>query len=227
MIAEPTEPDHPAAASRGRQQQAYAPRAVYEPVSSRRRFAQFMKFVLPMFAVVLVGVMVAWPRLTGRENGFRLSFSSVETQEFALVMNNPKFRGADAKGQPYVVTADRAIQDSTDSKQVTLDKVTGDIILQDGGWVSLSANSGLYHDVAKLLTLHGDISVFGDRGFEFHGIVAEVDLNTSIIASDDRVWGHSALGQIRANGMRIYDKGQRIVFINGVRTTLYPRGKAR
>lgn len=227
VMAEPADSNGNAAAPRERIGAVYAPRGSGEAKPPRRRrFVQFMKFVLPLLAVVLVGVMLAWPRLTGRDGGFKISFSSVSTQEMALVMNNPKFRGSDAKGQPYVVTADRAIQDSTDSKQVTLDRITADMLLQDGGWVSLTANSGLYHDVAKLLTLHGDVSVFGDRGFEFHGNVVEVDLNTSIVASDDKVWGHNAMGQIRANGLRVYDKGQRIVFINGVKTTLLPRRRA-
>ncbi|MBX3454562.1 LPS export ABC transporter periplasmic protein LptC [Ferrovibrio sp.] len=192
----------------------------------RRGFVRFMKFVLPLCAVALVGVMAAWPQLTRREGGFRLSYSSIETQELALVMNNPRFRGIDGKGQPYVVTADRAVQDADDAKQVTMDNVAADIALTDGGWLSLTAKTGLYHDVSKLLTLHGDINVFGDRGYEFHGLVAEVDLNAGTVASDDKVWGHTGLGAIRANGIRVYDKGKTIVFINGVKTTLHPRGQS-
>ncbi len=195
-------------------------------LQQRRGFVRFMKFVLPLCAVGLVGVMAAWPQLTRRDAGFRISFSSVETQEMALVMNNPRFRGIDGKGQPFVVTADRAVQDADDAKQVTMDNVVADISLADGGWLSLTANTGLYHDVSKLLTLHGNINVFGDRGYEFHGIVAEVDLNTGVVASDDKVWGHTGMGMIRANGMRVYEKGKTIVFLNGVKTTLHPRGQS-
>lgn len=195
-------------------------------LKQRRGFVRFMKFILPLCAVGLVAVMAAWPQLSRREGGFRLSYSSVETQELALVMNNPRFRGIDGKGQPYVVTADRAVQDAADSKQVTMDNVAADIALTDGGWLSLTAKTGLYHDVSKLLTLYGDINVFGDRGYEFHGLVAEVNLDAGTVASDDKVWGHTGLGAIRANGMRVYDKGKTIVFINGVKTTLQPRSQS-
>lgn len=190
----------------------------------RRRFVQFMKFVLPLLAVGLVGLIVAWPQLSRRDAGFRLTFSSIESEEMQLVMNNPRFRGLDNKSQPYVVTADRAIQDPDDTKQVTLDNINADITLSDGGWLALTARTGLFHSETRILVLHGDINVYSDRGYEFHGMSAEVDLNTSVLASDEKVWGHSGLGAIRANGMRVYDKGRTIVFTNGVKTTLNPRG---
>ncbi|WP_428247722.1 LPS export ABC transporter periplasmic protein LptC [Ferrovibrio sp.] len=193
-------------------------------VQRRRGFVRFMKFVLPVGAVALVGLIAAWPQLTKRDTGFRLAFSSIETQEMALVMNNPRFRGNDSNGQPYIVTADRAMQDPNDSKLVTLDKISADITLNDGAWISLTSNTGVYNNTARMLTLHGDINVYSDRGYEFHGINAEIDLNTGVLASDDKVWGHASLGSIRANGMRVYDRGKTIVFINGVKTTLNPRG---
>jgi len=222
--AAPSEP----AATRRHLSDDFAPRVAEarpRPVS-RRRFVRFMKFVLPVGAMALVGLIAAWPQLMKRDTGFRLSYSSIGSQEMALVMNNPRFRGSDSSNQPYMVTADRAIQDPNDSKQVTLDKVAADITLNNGGWLSLTANTGVYNNNSRLLTLHGDINVFSDRGYEFHGITAEIDLATGVMASDDKVWGHASLGSIRANGMRVYDKGKAIVFINGVKTTLYPRGAA-
>lgn len=195
-------------------------------LGSRRGFVRFMKFVLPVGAVALVGLIAAWPQISKRDGRFGLTFSSVNTEEMALVMNNPRYRGSDNQGQPFVVTADRATQDPDDAKQVTLDRVSADITLNNGAWVSLSANTGLFNNNTQTLTLHGDINVYSDRGYEFHGINAEVDLTTGVIASDDKVWGHAALGSIRANGMRVYDRGKAIVFINGVKTTLYPRGAA-
>lgn len=216
-------------APRSRLAADFAPRAAQGGVGqlgSRRGFVRFMKFVLPVGAVALVGLIAAWPQLSKRDGRFGLTFSSVNTEEMALVMNNPRYRGSDNQGQPFVITADRATQDPDDAKQVTLDRVAADITLSSGAWVSLSANSGLFNNATQLLTLHGDINVYSDRGYEFHGINAEVDLTTGVIASDDKVWGHAALGSIRANGMRVYDRGKAIVFINGVKTTLYPRGAA-
>lgn len=188
----------------------------------RRRFARFMKFVLPLLALGTVAIVVAWPQLSKRHQMMSLTFSDVDSVNAALVMNNPRYRGADSKDQPYVVTADRAVQDPEDSHQVTLDNVQADIT-SGGGWWSLTADTGLYHGERRLLHLFGNVTVIGDNGYEMHGTSAEVNLDTNVVISDEKVWGQSETGMIRANGLRIHDKGRVIVFVNGVNTTLYPR----
>lgn len=205
----------------------FAPRdagPVLSQLPRRRGFVRFMKFILPLLALSTVVIVFAWPQLSNRKT-ISLTFSDVETANAALVMNNPKYRGADASGQPYIVTADRAIQDANDDKQVTLDRVQADITMNSGEWWSLTSDTGLYNGAAQLLNLYGNINVYGNRGSEMHGHTAEIDLKTKVISSDDKVWGQSGLGSIRANGMRIYDKGRVIVFINGVKTTIMPQEK--
>lgn len=194
-------------------------------LSRRRRFVRFMKFILPMVALGTVAAVIAWPQLSKKHTMLAISFSDVAGDGAALVMNNPRYRGADSNGRPYVVTADRAIQDSEDSKQVTLDRVHGDISMEGGEWWSLTADTGVYHSGRQILDLFGNIAVFGDRGYEMHGRTAEVNLETKVISSDEKVWGQSALGTIRANGMRVLEKGRVVVFINGVNTTVFPRGQ--
>lgn len=192
-------------------------------LTRRRRFVRFMKFILPLIALGIVAAVIAWPQLSKKHNMLPLTFSNVDSANAALVMNNPRYRGTDASGQPYIVTADRAVQDPQDDKQVTLDRVQADITMNNGEWWSLTSDTGLYQGKLQLLDLYGNIAVFSDKGYEMHGHSAEINLETKVVSSDEKVWGHSALGKINANGMRIYDKGQRIVFINGVKTTIFPR----
>ncbi|MFN4309206.1 MAG: LPS export ABC transporter periplasmic protein LptC [Ferrovibrio sp.] len=198
-------------------------RAALAGLTRRRRFVRFMKFILPLIALGTVAAVIAWPQLSRKHNVLPLTFNDVDSANAALVMSNPRYRGNDSSGQPYVVTADRAVQDPQDDKQVTLDRVQADITMVNGEWWSLTADTGLYQGSLQLLDLYGNIAVFGDKGYEMHGHSAEINLETKVISSDEKVWGHAALGKINANGMRIYDSGQRIVFINGVKTTIFPR----
>lgn len=215
-----------ASASPSKPAAGFTPRSAADALSTltrRRRFVQFMKFILPLIALGTIAVVIAWPQLSRKHHMLPLTFSNVDSANAALVMNNPRYRGTDANGQPYIVTADRAVQDPQDDKQVTLDRVQADLTMHNGEWWSLTADTGLYQGNAQLLDLFGNIAVFGDKGYEMHGHSAEINLATKVVSSDEKVWGHSALGKINANGMRIYDKGQRVVFINGVKTTIFPR----
>ena len=192
-------------------------------LARRRRYVQFMKFVLPLLAVVIVAMVLIWPQLTKRGNLLPLNFTDVDSSSSALVMKNPRYRGVDAQNQPYVVTADRAIQDPQDDQLVTMDRVQADLTMNGGGWWSMTADTGYYDGKKRLLDLYGNIQVFSDKGYEMHGLSAEINLDTKILSSDEKVWGHTDLGAIKANGLRVYDKGQVIHFINGVNTTIFPR----
>ncbi len=198
---------------------------VLSGLSRRRRFVRFMKFILPALALAILTTVFVWPQVSKR--GIPIGIMSVESENAALVMNNPRYRGSDADGQPYVVTADRAIQDPQDDKQVTLDRVQADFSMNDGQWWSLTSDTGVYNGNSQLLHLFGNIAVFGDKGYEMHGHSAEVDMKTKIISSDDKVWGQTTMGTINANGLRVYDKGRVVVFINGVKTKIFPQDKQR
>jgi len=200
---------------------------VLSGMSRRRRFVRFMKFILPGLALAILTAVFVWPQISKRQNLLSISMTAVESENAALVMNNPRYRGSDADGQPYVVTADRAIQDPQDDKQVTLDRVQADFSMNDGQWWSLTSDTGVYNGTTQLLHLFGNIAVFGDKGYEMHGHSAEVDLKTKVISSDDKVWGQTTMGTINANGLRVYDKGRVVVFINGVKTKIFPQNGQR
>jgi len=196
----------------------------------RSRFVGLMKVMLPVLAVALFGVVLAWPQIVRRADGFRISFASVEEQDGSLTMEKARYRGTDAKGQPFLVTADSAIQATGDAKQIVLDQVTADITLNGGTWITLQSRTGLYEQEMQRLTLEGNVNLFTDHGYEFHGHLAEIDLREGTIASDQKVWGQGPLGRLQANGMRVAEKGNRILFTGGVKTTLHvkgPKGEAK
>lgn len=218
-----TESREGAGATRPRRDWRLKSSAVALAMASRRsRFVNLMKVALPVLALVLVIAVLAWPQLRRTTDEFRLSFSSVETDGGALTMAKARYHGVDEKGQPYVVTADSATQDLQDRSLITLEQLTADIITTKGEWFTLSSDTGVYREDVKQLHLSGNISIFTDMGYEFHGETADIDLGAGTVVSDDPVWGQGPFGLLQAHGLRAYDGGDRIRFINGVHTTLFP-----
>lgn len=192
--------------------------AVAQVATRTSEFVRFMKVGIPLAAVILAGTMVIWPQFQKRDEGFRVTFTTVPQTNEALTMEKPRYQGLDQRNRPYLVTAERAIQDPGDNRLISLDHPQGDMTASDGSWITLAANNGIYNQETRLLMLQGDINIYSDRGIEFHALSAELDLGNSTVASDEKVWGHGAFGAIRANGLRVWDKGSRIEFINGVKT---------
>lgn len=196
--------------------------AALRNASRRSRLVRLLKVALPGLALLLTVLVLAWPQLQRGGDEFRLSYSSVETESGALTMANARYHGVDDKGQPYVVTADTATQDLQDRDKLTLRNLTADITTNKGEWFTLSSDNGIYRDDTKRLFLSGNINIYSDMGYEFHGDTADVDLDAGTVSSDDMVWGQGPFGLLQAHGLRAWDGGDKIRFINGVHTTLFP-----
>lgn len=190
------------------------------PRVRKSRFVRLMRVMLPLLALVLTTVVLVWPQMNKPE-GFRLSFSDVGTSDDQLVMRNARFRGTDSENRPFLITADNAMQDPAHQDQVILDSLNADITLEDGTWLTLRADTGVFFQNERKLALHGNVAVYSDLGYEFHADEAEADLAKGTVESDSRVWGHGPMGRIKANGLRIYERGAVVRFINGVETTLH------
>ena len=198
-------------------------RALNNRKLKRNRFVGFMKLALPLAALVLIALIIAWPQLYQKYENINLSWASVEIIDRQLRMANPRYQGIDNRGQPYLVTADSAVQDSKDQKIVTLDNIHADTKAEDGSWATLTAKSGIYTEIDKLLLLAGDVSVYSDRGYEFHSPTAICDLDTGEVTSDDPVNGQGPTGTLRANSFWLADKGSHMRFVGSVKMRLYPQ----
>jgi lipopolysaccharide export system protein LptC len=197
------------------------------PRPAYSRFVGLMKWGLPALAGFLVVLVLAWPGVLKRNEGFQLSFSGLRgLGEEELTMLNPRFMGVDRKNQPFVITADSANQDPADPRLVTLDSVQADITLTDGSWLSLVAASGLYRQAEQTLTLEGPVSIYSDSGYELHLRRVEATLAEGVAWSDDGVEGQGPFGQLRADRMRIENQGERMFFEGRVRLTVLPGAKA-
>ncbi len=191
------------------------------------RFVGLMKRGLPALAALLVALVLAWPGVLTRKEGFQLSFSDLRgLGEEQLTMLNPRFMGVDRKNQPFVVTADSANQDPADPRRVTLERVQADITLTDGSWLSLIASQGLYVQAEQMLTLEGPISIHSDTGYELHLKRAEMALAIGAAWSDSGVEGQGPFGHLRADRMRIENQGEKMYFEGRVRLTVLPGAKA-
>ena len=189
----------------------------------RSRFVRVMKVALPLAAVAMVAAVIAWPQMHAQDPGFRLSYAAIDVGQVEPSMASARFHGTDRDKRPFRVTADSATQDPNERGKVLLDRLTADLAMSDGTWMSLSARSGVYRESRRFLTLNGDLSMFTERGYEFHGHSAEIDFTAGTLSSDEKVWGQGPFGLLNANGLRVLDSGERIHFINGVRTTFYPQ----
>ncbi len=207
-----------------------APTARRAPrLSLRDRYSIFvgtMKVLLPAMAAALILLIVAWPQFTGERDKFRIGAAKLGLDQIDnLSMLNARFDGVDEKSQPYSLTADVATQSRQDENVIELELPKADLTLTDGAWLALTARTGEYHREARLLDLAGAVSLFHDQGFELQTSAARVDLGEATAEGQEPVKGHGTSGSITAEGFRVLDRGQRIIFTGRSHLTLMPEAQ--
>lgn len=197
-------------------------------VPAHRRYSRmvgFLKVLLPAVAAVLLGLIVAWPRLTGTDDRFHIGFASIGPDAVeSLSMVNARYFGIDEENRPFTVTADVATEEKPNSI-VVLESPKADFTTKSGANVYIEARQGFYHQKTQMLDLVGDVALYHDQGYELHTQEAQIDLARSSARGEAPVTGHGPQGALDGEGFEIRDGGAQVL-VTG-RSTLRLKGATR
>jgi len=184
------------------------------------RFVGVMKRALPVAAFAIIAAVLAFFFVARQPAKVSMTYEKLGSIENDLAMIKPRLTGADGEGNPFVITADAAIQDAKNPKKARLRKVEADLALDKNGWVNADAANGVVDMRAGSLELSGGINVFSDAGYALHSQSASLDLNKWIVHGHNEVTGQGPLGTIRADQFH-YDRDNHQLTLDGhVRMTL-------
>ena len=191
--------------------------------STYSRFVNWMKLFLPFLAVLIIIMVAIWPHLKVKNNRFQIEFSSLKmgaSEDPSMV--NPRYIGTDNNSQTYSVTADLAKNLLQGDSAVDLEMPKADITMEDGSWVVLTADTGIYGRRAKTLDLAGAVNMFHDSGYEFRTAKAHIDLTKGIVFGTEPVQGQGPFGNLNAEGFRLIKSSQTIYFTGKSKLIFYP-----
>jgi lipopolysaccharide export system protein LptC len=177
-----------------------------------RRVA-LLKYVLPVIGAALLVVVAAWPQLGGLWESVRLGFSVIDLREAReLRMLNPRYAGIDRFNRPYVVTSAVGRQVPSRDDLMSLERPRAEMTMRAGALVVMTAATAMYQAQTQLLDLFDDVTVTHENGTRFVTKTARIDVSASTAEGHDSVSGHGPSGDITAQGFRILDKGERVIF---------------
>jgi len=187
------------------------------------RFVVFSKMFLAILSLVMIVTIIVLPVLNADEEGLRIAFSTIKEKTDSLpVMTKPTFQGVDEKNQPYLITADSAIQH--DENTIVVNRVQADLLTENETWLSVQADSGTINTLSKTLNLNGHVKLFQDQGYEFSTDSVEVDMNTRVANGTKPISGFGPAGQIQG-GAFSWDHTRRVLtFTNGVKLRIRNNG---
>jgi lipopolysaccharide export system protein LptC len=223
-----------------------APRRVFKRKRNKGLITA-LKIVLPLIAVSCVAYIVYWSRqvpivhpieVVGEQaNKPSQSTSDVKVQRV-------QYNGVDASNRPYSITAESASQpqkagtapaaaggdpaaapadDDEGGSVVNLEKLVADMTMNDGTWVAVTADNGVFHRDAGTVDLSGNVTLFHDTGLSFETDAATVDLKNDWARGDQLVEGQNADGLLTSQGFEIKDSGTTILFTGRAYVKLFPK----
>lgn len=181
-------------------------------LARRRIFVGLAKRLLPALALALLAVVVFWPEIEGNEERSRVSFRRVaQPRAESLRVLSPRYQDVDELSRPYTVTA-RAAQQLGGEQILDLEAPRGDMVLTDGGWVHVSAETGRYDRPRHHLDLAGQVTIHHDNGITLRTPEAAVEIEAGTASGDAPVAAQGPFGTIESEGFRLKDRGAVVVF---------------
>ncbi|GGF34191.1 hypothetical protein GCM10011611_45530 [Aliidongia dinghuensis] len=177
------------------------------------RFVGWAKLVLPIGAGGLLLALAAWPYISQGVNRLKFVFPKLDSAQVRdLRMVNPRFSGVDKEKRPFTLTADTARQNQENADLIGLEVPKADIMTKEGAWVVVTGKTGVYQPNSHFLDLYNDVTLFHDKGYEFHTQQARVNLDAGSAEGDQPVDGVGPAGTITGQGFRILKKGETVLF---------------
>jgi lipopolysaccharide export system protein LptC len=189
------------------------------------KFVTLMKRVLSLGAFLVIAAVLAFFFIQRQPRQLSMSYERLGRIENDLAMVKPKLTGTDAKGNPFVITADMAVQDSRNAKKASLKNLEADLVLNKSGWINARAKTGMVDMAAGQLELSGGIDLFTDTGYELHSQSASMNLKQSEVHGHQPVTGQGLDGTFRADKFHA-DRNTNLLTLTGnVRMTLHGTSK--
>jgi lipopolysaccharide export system protein LptC len=177
-----------------------------------RRVA-LLKRLLPAVGMTLLLLVAVWPRLGPLLESVRLGFPAIDLREAReLKMVNPRYAGIDRYNRPYVLTSAIGRQVPNRDDLMSLEGPRAEMTMHRGASIVVTAVTAVYQSQTQLLDLFDDVNLVHENGTRFVTQRAHADLSSNTAKGDDPVTGHGPSGDIAAQGFRILEKGDTIIF---------------
>ena len=183
------------------------------PGSAHDRLVRWSKVLLPAGVGALIAVLAFAPLRKEGDVSFILDKKKVENVPERMRLETARYVGADDKGQQFEITANRALQRSSDVPIVDIDGMFARLALANGP-LMIAANHGRYDLDTQHMAVNGPVRVVGPDGYRLETRDVLIDLKQRELVSSGPVAGRMRLGQFQAGRLRA-DLGERKVMLDG------------
>ena len=195
------------------------------PGGAHDRMIRFLAAALPMAVGVIAALMIVTPLGPRGEISFLLDRNKVAIIQERLRVDNALYRGEDAKGRPFSLSAGEAVQRSSIEGIVRLSDLVARMLLPEGP-ARLTAGSGQYSLDDQIVAIAGPMRMIAADGYRILMRGVSVDLRAKTLTGAGGVEGAIPAGTFSANRLNADLTARTITLSGNARLRMEP-GKLR
>jgi len=140
-----------------------------------------------------------------------VSFENESFSSASQILSKPLFMGLDKKKKPFKVSAFKATRYNNNQDEFNLEKPKGEIESNSEKFF-MNGDFGVYNKKSQILTVEGDVKLTDKISMEFKTSKAFFDFKREILFSNTDVIGIKKHSVIKAEGFKILNKKNKIIF---------------
>lgn len=184
-----------------------------EPGSRHDQIVRLAKIGLPIVVAAFLLILAVAPFDQRGDVSFILDKKEVDKAAERMRIESARYTGEDNRGNKFEITAQRAIQQSSDMPVVDIEGMRARLAMMQGP-LTIAANRGRYDLDTQLVDVLGPVRVVGPDGYRLETRDVRVDLKQRTLRSDGPAAGAMRLGQFQA-GQLSADLGERKIVLGG------------
>ena len=183
------------------------------PGSRHDQIVRFAKVALPSAVGALIAILALAPLDKDGDVSFILDKNKVDNAPERMRVEAARYVGEDNRGQRFEISAQSALQRTSDVPIVDIQGMMARLGLAQGP-VTIAANQGRYNLDTQQVAVNGPVNVVGPDGYRLRTSDVTVDLKQRRVHSDGGVSGEMRLGRFEAATLSA-DLGDRKVVLGG------------
>ena len=191
------------------------------PGGSHDKLVHFLARALPMGVGVVAALMLITPLSPRGEISFLLDRNEVAVIQERLRVDNALYRGQDAQGRPFSLTADEAVQRSSAEGIVRMSDIVARLLMAEGP-ARISADGGQYDIDAERIDVTGTMRMEAADGYRMRATGVSVDLASKTVTGAGGVEGAVPAGTFRADRLEADLAARTVTLLGNARLRMEP-----
>lgn len=169
------------------------------------------KRTLPVFAFLIVALIIIWPQFSQNNDRFSLAVPS-NGKQAQMEMENLRYFGLSNKKLPMTLETPSVKQVANDTELARMNKPNGTYQMDSGDTMTINAPYALINQAKETVFFEDRINIKTDSGYTGYTSQVLCDYTQGSADGDSPVSISGPAGKLNAQGIRMTDKGNLILF---------------